>query len=212
LTAASDFIKSLVKTNLSDAKTGDAKKLDLLNDSSFSAAKTGVDLALETLIVGYGVGSKGGVQLQLSNKLSGVPAGVTVDLEPAKVELAKATGGAPATAITSTLKATTSPTTLMATLGLLDDLVAAINKAIAEGARPTPAVTGLLGKYTQHSGNTADGMATRIAEWAAKKMRLAASRSPAARRTTCQDRLQLRVGGRACQRRRGHAGRQLPTP
>ena len=173
LTAASDFIKSLVKTNLSDAKTGDAKKLDLLNDSSFSAAKTGVDLALETLIVGYGVGSKGGVQLQLSNKLSGVPAEVTVDLETARTELAKTTGGAPTTAITSTLKATTSPTTLMVTLGMLDDLVAAINKAIAEGGAPdSAAVTGLLAKYTQHSGNTADVMATRIAEWAAKKMQL----------------------------------------
>jgi hypothetical protein len=173
LTAASDFIKSLVKTNLSDAKTGDAKKLDLLNDGSFSAAKVGVDLALETLIVGYGVGSKGGVQLQLSNKLSGVPAEVTVDLETAKTELAKTTGGAPATAITSTLKATTSPTTLMVTLGMLDDLVAAINKAIAEGgAADSAAVTALLSKYTQHSGNTADIVATRIADWAAKKMQL----------------------------------------
>ena len=173
LTAASDFIKSLVKTNLSDAKTGDTKKLDLLNDATFSAAKTGVDLALETLVVGYGVGSKGGVQLQLSNKLSGVPAEVTVDLETAKVELAKATGGAPATAITSTLKATTSPTTLMATLGLLDDLVAAINKAIAEGgAADSAAVTGLLAKYTQHNGATSDAVAARIADWATKKMQL----------------------------------------
>lgn len=173
LTAASDFVKSLVKTNLSDAKTGDAKKLDLLNDSSFSAAKVGVDLALETLIVGYGIGSKGGVQLQLSNKLSGVPAEVTVDLETVKAELAKTTGGTPAAAITSTLKATTSPTTLMVTLGMLDDLVAAINKAIAEGsAADSTAVTALLGKYTQHSGSTADAVAARIADWAARKMQL----------------------------------------
>lgn len=173
LTAASDFIKLLVKTNLSDAKTGDAKKLDLLNDSSFSAAKIGVDLALETLTVNYGVGSKGTAQLQLSNKLSGVPAEVTVDLDTAKTELAKTTGGAPTTAITSTLKATTSPTALMVTLGLLDDLVAAINKAIAEGsAADSAAVTALLGKYTQHSGSTADDVAARIAEWAAKKMQL----------------------------------------
>jgi hypothetical protein len=173
LTAASDFVKTLVKTNLSDAKTGDAKKLDLLNDTSFSAAKTGVDLALETLVIGYGISSKGGVQLQLSNKLSGVPAEVTVDLDTARTELAKATGGAPATAITSTLKATTSPTALMATLGLLDDLVAAINKAIAEGgAADSAAVTALLGKYTQHNGSNAAAVATRIADWATKRMQL----------------------------------------
>jgi len=173
LTAASDFVKSLVKTNLSDAKTGDAKKLDLLNDTSFSAAKTGVDLALETLVMGYGIGSKGGVQLQLSNKLSGVPAEVTVDLETAKAELAKTTGGAPATAITSTLKATTSPTALLATLGLLDDLVAAINKAIAEGAAAdSTAVTALLGKYTQHNGSGASAVAARLADWAARRMQL----------------------------------------
>lgn len=173
LTAASDFVKTLVKTNLSDAKTGDAKKLDLLNDTSFSAAKTGVDLALETLVLGYGIGSKGGVQLQLSNKLSGVPAEVTVDLETARTELAKTTGSAPATAITSTLKATTSPTALMATLGLLDDLVAAINKAIAEGsAADSTAVTALLGKYTQHNGSDASAVATHIADWAARRMQL----------------------------------------
>lgn len=173
LTPASDFIKTLVKTNLSDAKTGDAKKLDLLADNSFSAAKTGVDLALETLVFSYGVNNKGGLQLQLSNKLSGVPAEVTVDLAAAKSELAKATGAAPAAAITSTLKATTSPTALMATLGLLDDLVAAINKAIAEGGTAdSAAVTGLLAKYTQHNGGAPDLVAARIADWAAKKMQL----------------------------------------
>lgn len=173
LTPASDFVKTLVKTNLSDAKTGDAKKLDLLADNGFSAAKTGVDLALETLVFSYGVNSKGGLQLQLSNKLSGVPAEVTVDLAAAKSELAKSTGAAPAAAITSTLKATTSPTALMATLGLLDDLVAAVNKAIAEGgAADGAAVAGLLAKYTQHNGAASDVVAARIAEWAAKKMQL----------------------------------------
>jgi hypothetical protein len=173
LTAASDFIKSLVKTNLSDAKTGDAKKLDLLADSSFTAAKVGVDLALETLVIGYGIGNKGAVQLQMSNKLSGVPAEVTVDLGTARTELAKTTGSAPATAITSTLKSTTSPTTLMATLVLLDDLVADINKAIAEGgAADGTAVTGLLVKYTQHDGGTKDAVALRIADWASKRMQL----------------------------------------
>ncbi len=173
LSAASDFVKTLVKANLTDAKTGDAKKLDLLADSSFSAAKVGVDLALETLVIGYGTNGKGGVQLQLSNKLSGVPAEVTVDLATARSELAKTTGGAPATAITSTLKSTTSPTALMATLGLLDDLVAAINKAIAEGSSADSTTLALLlAKYTQHNGNEAPTLAQRIADWAAKKMQL----------------------------------------
>jgi len=175
---ASDFLKTLVKTPLTDAKTGDAAKLDLVSDPGFTANKTGVDLALEAVQVGYGVDGKGATMLQLANKLAGGAPEVQVDLETARAEFAKATP-APAAAITSTLKATTSPTTVMANLAGLDELTAAINKVIAEaagsdGAGVTGALTrsGLLGRYSQHNGAGPSALAMRIAQWAAKGMQL----------------------------------------
>lgn len=176
LTVAQTFIKTLIKTPLSDAKTGDATKLDLISDPTFAANKTGVDLALEAIAVGYGSDGKGNAQLQLGNKLAGAPLEVLVDLALARSELAKA-APVPANAITTTLKATTSPTTVMANLGALDELTIAINKLIAESGDGTAAAgllakSGLLGKYTQHNGAGASGIAARIARWAGKGMQL----------------------------------------
>lgn len=178
LKPASDFLKTLVKTPLTDAKTGDATKLDLVGDPAFAANKSGVDLALEAVQVGYGNDSRGATLLQLANKLNGGVPEVAVDLELARTEFAKATP-APAAAITSTLKATTSPTTVLANLGALDELTAAINKIIAEaagsdGAAVTGALTrsGLLGRYSQHNGAGPSLLAQRIAAWAAKGMQL----------------------------------------
>lgn len=177
LTPASDFVKGLIKTPLTDAKTGDAKKLDLLADPAFAANKSGVDLALEALALGYGNDAKGATQLQLGNKLAGTPLEVLVDLETARAEFAKATP-APAGAITSTLKTVTSPTTTMANLGGLDELTTALNKVIADSngdSAATPGLlskAGLLGKYTSHNGTGASGVASRLAAFAAKGMQL----------------------------------------
>ena len=174
LAPAATFLKTLVKTNLSDAKTGDATKLDLIGDSAFAANKTGVDLALETLAMNYSSSVTGAPVLQITNKLSGVAAEVVVDLDLARAELAKTTGGKPANAITSTLKATTSPTTTIASLGALDDLVTTLNKAIADGTGATTNVltVQLLSRYTQHDGRTASVLAERIAGWTARKMQI----------------------------------------
>lgn len=174
LAPAATFLKTLVKTNLSDAKTGDATKLDLIGDNGFAANKTGVDLALETLSMTYGSSPTGAPVLQITNKLSGAAAEVVVDLAVARTELAKTTGGKPANAITSTLKATTSPTTTIASLGALDDLVTTLNKAIADGTGATPNVltVQLLPRYTQHDGRAASVLAERIAGWTARKMQI----------------------------------------
>ena len=174
LAPASTFLKTLVKTNLSDAKTGDAIKLDLIGDNTFAATKTGVDLALETLTTAYASSITGAPVLQITNKLSGAAAEVVVDLAVARTELAKTTGAKPANAITSTLKATTSPTTTIASLGALDDLVTTLNKAIADGTGATPNVltVQLLPRYTQHDGQPASVLADRIADWTARKMQI----------------------------------------
>lgn len=175
--AAADFIKTLVKSNLSDTKTVDAKKLDLFGDEAFAADKTGLDLALESLVVSYGLAANGRPQLQLANKLSSTVVEVAVDLAMAAAELAKGSSGKPANAITSTLKATTSPGSALVTLGLLDELPAAFNKLLAENAGREPAAvttalasSGLLARYTRHDGRTASELAARLGELAGQRM------------------------------------------
>lgn len=178
LSAASDFVKTLIKTNLGDAKTGDPKKLDLLGDPAFAADKSGVDLALESLIIGYGTGSKG-VQLQLGNKLGASAVEVTVDLATAQAELAKTTGAAPTKAITSTLKATTSPTSLMAGLAVMEELTASINRVMAEATGTEGAAVeglldryALLAQYARHDGHGAAQLVEQLAGLAARNMQL----------------------------------------
>ena len=169
--AAADFVKTLVKVNLTDAKIANATLLDLFSDSSFSADKNGVDRALETLSIGIGTSTRGSEQLQLANKLGSNPAEVTVDLATAHTELAKATGATPASAITSTLKATTSPSTQVAKLPALDALALAINSAIAAGGRGA-LVTTLTASYVRHNGRNALDLADLVAEWADKNMQM----------------------------------------
>lgn len=178
-TAAADFLKTLVKANLSDTKTLDPKKLDLFGDEGFAADKTGLDLALESLVVGYGLAANGRPQLQLANKLASTVVEVAVDLATAATELAKGSSGKPANAITSTLKATTSPGSALVTLGLLDELPAALNKLLAENAGREPAAvttalasSGLLARYTRHDGRTVSELATRLGELAGQQMQI----------------------------------------
>lgn len=179
LPAAADLLKTIVKSNLADAKTGDAKKLDLFADPAFAANKTGVDLALETLTLGYAQSAQGATQLQLGNKLGGTPAEVTVELSTAAAELAK-TGGVPANAISSTTKVTSSPTTVMANLGSLDELGASLNRLLVEAAASGNSQSmlgllsraGLLGRYTQQDGARASVVAQRLAGFAARGMQV----------------------------------------
>lgn len=151
--AAGDFLKTLVKTQLTDLKITNPQTLDLLADASFAANKGAHDLLIESVRVDLARSSRNVPVLQLGNKfLASQAAEVVVELPTAKTELLK-TGGVPANAITSTLTATTSATTLLGNLPGLDDLGAALNQLIAQGKDigsilTHPLVTG----YDKHNG------------------------------------------------------------
>lgn len=134
ITAASDGLKAIIATNLSDSKVANSKTLDFFQDTSFSPNKTGLDAALEGLRIQVAKDANGKAQLQFSNKLlSAGTVEVKLDLATAKTELAKASGGSVANAIVSATKTTTSPTSTLANLGTLDNLSIAINKLIGAG-------------------------------------------------------------------------------
>ncbi|MFG6487224.1 hypothetical protein ACG04R_11130 [Roseateles sp. BYS78W] len=149
--AASDFLKTLVKTQISDLKLS-ATTLDLLADSTFAANKGAHDLLIESVRVDLARTSANVPVLQIGNKFLAAPtAEVVVALPAAQTELLKTTGATPANAITSTLKASTSATTLLGNLSGLDDLGAALNQLIAQGKNisailASPLVTG----YDKH--------------------------------------------------------------
>lgn len=152
---ASDFVKTLLKTQFTDLKITDPKSLDLLADAGFAANKGAHDLLIESVRVDLGRSSRNTAVLQLANKFLASPAAeVVVELPTAQAELLK-TGGSPANAITSTLKATTSPTTLLGNLPGLDDLGAALNQLIAQGKDiGTLLNSPLLAGYDKHNGRT----------------------------------------------------------
>lgn len=171
---AAEFVKTLVKTQLTDLKITDPKTLDLLADAGFAANKGAQDLLLESLRVNLTLSSKGVLQLQLSNKLQvGALAEVIVDLPTAQTELLKTTSSTPANAISSTLKFTSSPTATLVNLGSLDDLSAALNKLIAQGSSATTlASSALLTGYDTHNGRLKADVATKLADYAAKNRQL----------------------------------------
>lgn len=169
--AAADFLKTLVKTQLTELKISDAAALNLLTDAAFTATKSNSqDLLIESLRIALGTNSKGVEQLQLGNKLLiNQPAEVLVDLATAKTELAKSTDAAPATAISSTLKATTGAAKVLPELATLDELGAALNKLIAQGASAaTFAASELLAGYEGHNGRTLAELSALLASYAQK--------------------------------------------
>lgn len=170
--AAGEFLKTLIKSQLSDVKA--ATTLDLLGDSGFTADKKPHDLLVEGVRVSLAKGSKGEAVLQLANKLQvSLAPEVSVDLAVAKTELAKTTGAAPATAITSTLKATASYAAVMSVLGPLDELGAALNKLIAQGATAeTMEGSPLLANYVRNDGRSVIDLANTLAGYAASNWQL----------------------------------------
>jgi hypothetical protein len=107
--------------------------------------------------------------LQIGNRFLATPAAeVVVDLPAAQGELLKTSGAAPATAITSTLKAATSATALLANLGGLDELGAALNQLIAQG-RDAAALQAhaLLAGYDRHDGRSRADLAALLAGYSA---------------------------------------------
>lgn len=174
LTVASDFLKTLIKTPLSDVKISDSKTLDLLNASGFAANKSASDLLLDLLRVNVVRSNLDVPQLQLSNKLQ--PAGaaeVVVDLAIAKTELAKTTGSTPTLAITSTLKVTTAAAATAANLATIDDVAVALNQLIAQGGEaPAIAANALLAAYDKHNGGGGGVLAAKLATFASKNWQL----------------------------------------
>lgn len=175
VTSASDQVKAIIKPNLTDAKITDTKKLDFFQDAAFAANKSGLDFALEGLRIQIVKDATGKELLQFSNKfVSTKAAEVVVDLATAKAELSKTTGGSIAKAITSTIKATTSPTAVLTKLGVLDDLGAALNKLISQGAVAADflASPALAATYTTHNGRTRTDLANKLANYAANNYQL----------------------------------------
>ncbi|KQW51991.1 MULTISPECIES: carboxypeptidase-like regulatory domain-containing protein [unclassified Roseateles] len=159
--AAGDFLKTLVKTQLTDLKFTDPKTLDLLADANFAANKSPHDLLIEAVRVNLARSRLNVPLLQIGNKFLAAPtAEVVVELPKAHTELLKTSDAAPATAITSTLKAATSASTLLANLPGLDDLGAALNQLIAQGQDVSRLLDSpLLAGYDKHNGRSKVNMA-----------------------------------------------------
>ena len=164
--AAGDFLKTLLKTQLTDLKFTDPKTLDLLADATFAANKGAHDLLIESVRVDLARSIRNVPLLQLGNKFLASPAAeVVVELPTAQTELLKS-AGTPANAITSTLKAATSATTLLGNLPGLDDLGAALNQLIAQGRDvstilASPLVTG----YDKHNGRSKTDIAAILSNY-----------------------------------------------
>jgi hypothetical protein len=170
--AASDFLKTIIKTGLADAKISDSAGLNLLTDAGFATSKSAADLLVEALRVVVEPGTP--PLLTLSSKFLTSPAAeVTVALGLARTELLKGSTGTPANAIVSPLKVTSAAATVMANTGSLDGLVAALNPLLAQGAnvaaiQASPVFTG----YTRHDGRTAEQLATLLAGWGTRGLQL----------------------------------------
>ncbi|MEJ6006905.1 hypothetical protein WG899_15240 [Paucibacter sp. AS339] len=172
--AAGEFVKTLIKTQLTDLKITDPKTLDLLSDPTFVANKGAQDLLLESLRVDLAKSSKGTAQLQLSNKLMvGSSAEVVVELPQAQAELLKPADGVPANAISSVLKASTSPTATLANMGSLDEFSAALNQMMVQALSATTiAAHPLLASYVQHNGRQKADLAALLAAYAARGLQI----------------------------------------
>ncbi|MCE4554706.1 carboxypeptidase-like regulatory domain-containing protein [Pelomonas cellulosilytica] len=162
--AASDFLKTLVKTQMTDLKIA---SLDLMADASFAANKGPHDLLIESVRVDLARSARNVPLLQVANKFLAAPtAEVVVELPTAQAELLKTSGATPANAITSTLKAATSATKLLANLPSVDELGAALNQLIAQGKDATTiAGHALLAGYDKHDGRAKTDVAAILAAY-----------------------------------------------
>lgn len=162
-------IKNIVKANLTAAKITNTGTLDLFQ-GAFTSNKTGVDLVLEGLRVNIVQDSSGKDVLQLGNKFVR-GAEVSIDLASARTELLKTSGGDVTKAVTTTLKATTSPT--LTNLETLDSLGSSINALIAQNATAATFTTApALATYTGNNGRTLAQLAARFAYYAARGYQL----------------------------------------
>lgn len=165
--AAGTFLKTLVKTQISDLKITDATAFDPLADAGFAANKGSHDLLIESVRIDLARSRLNVPVLQIGNKFLGAPtAEVVVELPTAQTELLKSSGATPANAITSTLKAATSATTLLGTLAGLDDLGAALNQLIAQGRDVSTILAHpLVAGYDKHNSRSKTDLAAILSEY-----------------------------------------------
>jgi hypothetical protein len=184
---ASTQIKTIVGSNLTDAKVSSPSALNLFQDATFTTNKTLVDAALEGLRIQIVKDTTGNDQLQLSNRFVaiGTPE-VAVSLATAKTQLSMTTGGSVAKAIVSTNKTTTSATATLVNLGVLDNLTIAVNnliaqRAVASGfapllslvpAPPSPALAAGATVSYAYNGRKAAALEQKLAGYAANNYQL----------------------------------------
>ncbi len=174
LASASDQLKAVLTTNMTDAKVTNSKTLDLLADTQFLANRLTVDAVLDGTRIQVVKDNGGRDIVQVSNKFL-VPGSVevTMDLATARSELLLGTTGSVAKAITSILKVATSPhKASLLSLPTIDALTASINNQIVQGANSATFTTALLGVYTQQDGRSKTAMADLLASYAASNLQL----------------------------------------
>lgn len=174
VTSASDLIKTVLATNLTDAKVTNSKTLDFLNDSTFLANRAAVDAVLDGLKIQVVKSSGDRDLVQLTNKfLTPGAVEVTIDLANARAELLLGATGSVAKSITSTLKVTSSAHKVsLLNLATIDALTASINGQIAQGASSATFTTALLSQYTQQDGRSKTAMAALLADYALNNLQL----------------------------------------
>lgn len=174
VTTASDQVKAILKTSLSDLKV-DSATLDLLGHSTFVADKTGLDLVLEGVRFAHVRDAAGRDQMLIANKY--VAPGtieVRLDLAAARAELLKGSSGSAAKAIISNLKAATSPqkATLL-TGSTIDELPAAINRLIASGSSAAAfTASPVLASHVYQDGRPQAEVANQLASFAGANLQL----------------------------------------
>lgn len=201
LNVASDFVKTVIRANLNDARMTTAALVNFFSDNTsftFTANKTGLDAAIEGLRIQFGRSNTGDELLQLSNRLLppcspgsacnastnlGSPE-VIVNLTTARSGLNSATPAIASTATISTAKTTTSTSALMSPVSDLEGIRAAINNVL----RPTTLATDIAtlnftnssnaskpvfaSTYSQQDGNNALAVAGILAAYGASNYQL----------------------------------------
>lgn len=168
LAAASLFVKTAIRLNLTDARLTDLTRVDFFQDTTFIANKTGLDAAIEGVRIEFGQDLSANELMYVSNRL--LVAGtreVTVNLTMAAGNLAGTTPTVAAAATTSTLKATTGNSTLMPYVATLEKLRADINAFMARHALASEFGTTqfISTSYIQFDGVEASDLTTTLAAY-----------------------------------------------
>ncbi len=158
LTVASDFVKTVIRANLNDARMTTASLVNFFADNTsytFTANKTGLDAVLEGLRIQFARNNIGDELLQLSNRLLppcnpstacnastnlGSPE-VIVNLTTARNGLNSATPAIAPAATISTIKTTSSTSALMSSVSDLEGIRLAINNVLQPTYLDTDIVT-----------------------------------------------------------------------